>query len=1172
VGTGLPINTGNSGTTIISLSDATAFVFLDRDAGAPGDDALYMVSGAGLFKYSSTDGGLSWTAQGSLTGGVRDLTAEIVSGNVVLTYITPATAGTNVVRRFTDAAAFDATITSSGSAANAVGSVVIPATTADVFLKGLANAPIFVATPEIALTQNNAPSFTVSQGTTNKNLYRVGLGVTVSNAVLTGVSATTAGSYVPGDIQSFSLVFSTNNVLDGGDPVIATTTSIPASGGTLSFTGLAQGINAGQNRWLFLVATISGCANVGATVQLDLTNASVNFASGTKTGSLGTGAAYTITAGALANPTGVFAPAGSPTMAVNFTPPPTCSDDIVIFVNTVPISGTPPVALPPANTAYFAAPVVPGFGRLVYVGNTSPQTITGLTVGTTYHVRVYNRFGTQYSSGVAFTYVPQFQGLFTRGSGVQTDPIFALTPTGTPATALSLGGFAADRNIIVQNGHTLSINASGIPVRDIVVQTGGTLRRFQSDYSVPNIPTDMVYFNLQGNIINNGTIGNGALFNALGFNTNGANNTITGGGVFNIGRLRKNTSDVQNANLTIDANVNITFPGTGLYVNNATQARLNVTVKSGKRLSFSDPQGSLAFDGTDGTGADVRAGSITVNGILEVNGTYYAKNDNTGIGSLADQTTNFIINPGGRATIGTFIADLNEGQGSGVTLNGRLDILNELRPVSGNFSTNNNLRLISTASNTGRISAINPGASVSGNVTLQRYVPNRSWHFIGHAVTTGQTLADWNDNFKTYGPMPGTKFPNPGPNTSSIFAYDDFQPSGQSPEINGWYVPTSANVEFQRGYRVHFGAAPVTFDNSGPIANGNVTTNLSYTGSSTYAGWNLIANPHPAPINWDAVTLTNTNPALVTFNPAINKYQVYLTSGNYAGAGYPTANTVINAAGNIVASNQAIFVRALGPGASVGFPQSSKASSAGTFYRTSNQVENTLRIKLSDNRTTDEAIVRFLDAASADYDQLLDVDKFSNPDFTVFTAALPGQKLAINSLAPVRGTEIVPVVIQTAQRGSFTLSFSELESFTNSIHIYLKDNYLGTVSPVTATSVHEFNITNDPATYTTRFELIFSNNSGITSNPEMFKSSIKLYPNPAETSNGVRLVLNGYANESVRVEISDLRGRLINSTEIKVNLSIETTILKGIDKLAAGTYLVNITSSKGIKTEKLVIK
>jgi hypothetical protein len=117
VGTGLPTTAGQTTTLLPGLPNSGnpyAFVLLDRDAGVPGVDTLYIAdqtSSTGLAKYSFD--GTTWTARGNIAGVLTGLTGAI-NGNSVTLYATSGTGAGNTLVSFTDTAAFNATI-SAGS-------------------------------------------------------------------------------------------------------------------------------------------------------------------------------------------------------------------------------------------------------------------------------------------------------------------------------------------------------------------------------------------------------------------------------------------------------------------------------------------------------------------------------------------------------------------------------------------------------------------------------------------------------------------------------------------------------------------------------------------------------------------------------------------------------------------------------------------------------------------------------------------------------------------------------------------------------------------------------------------------------------------------------------------------------------------------------------------------
>ncbi|MFM7016180.1 MAG: T9SS type A sorting domain-containing protein [Bacteroidota bacterium] len=176
----------------------------------------------------------------------------------------------------------------------------------------------------------------------------------------------------------------------------------------------------------------------------------------------------------------------------------------------------------------------------------------------------------------------------------------------------------ATNNVKILSGHTITVDASGKPCADLVVDAGGKL------YCNGFVN---VYVNVYGDtLMCNGTIGNGATFDGISFNIYGATCRILGsGGTFDASRIRKNDATNTITNLSIERDVKLRFCGgrqTQIY-NNANSAagstgtRFNVTVASGATLTLdSTVSADCQATGTAATIALVSsttAGSVTVN-------------------------------------------------------------------------------------------------------------------------------------------------------------------------------------------------------------------------------------------------------------------------------------------------------------------------------------------------------------------------------------------------------------------------------------------------------------------------------------------------------------------------------------------------------------------------------
>ena len=137
----------------------------------------------------------------------------------------------------------------------------------------------------------------------------------------------------------------------------------------------------------------------------------------------------------------------------------------------------------------------------------------------------------------------------------------------------------------------------------------------------------------------------------------------------------------------------------------------------------------------------------------------------------------------------------------------------------------------------------------------------------------------------------------------TVYRYDESRTS------SGWvaYNDPAGVLEPMNGYSVNFGSvsAPNTVDVSGEVNNGALSLTL-YNNNNTYTqGLNLVGNPYPSAIDWDAAsgwTKTNIDNALYYFNAsATDQY-----GGTYSS--YVNGVSSDGVASNVIPSMQGFFV------------------------------------------------------------------------------------------------------------------------------------------------------------------------------------------------------------------------------------------------------------------------
>ena len=152
-------------------------------------------------------------------------------------------------------------------------------------------------TPDIVLSDNGTQvtAADVNQGTTAHILHKFQLAISTANASLTGMTCTTAGSYVSADITNLKVRYSADATLDAGDATLSTYTT-PGIAGDKTFPSFtSQSISSGATGYIFITADIASTATHNNTISLNaITTSNLTFASGNKTGSTTAGGAQTI--------------------------------------------------------------------------------------------------------------------------------------------------------------------------------------------------------------------------------------------------------------------------------------------------------------------------------------------------------------------------------------------------------------------------------------------------------------------------------------------------------------------------------------------------------------------------------------------------------------------------------------------------------------------------------------------------------------------------------------------------------------------------------------------------------------------------------------------------------------------------------------------------------------
>ena len=586
------------------------------------------------------------------------------------------------------------------------------------------------------------------------------------------------------------------------------------------------------------------------------------------------------------------------------------------------------------------------------------------------------------------------------------------------------------------------------------------------------------------------------------------------------------------------------------------------------------PTYNMNSDWTVGGRLDIPAGSQ-----LRINGYTLSEADLIGTGSLfGSPTSNLIVTgitggdagPLNFANGGTSLNNLSlnrTGAAASATVGTSLGIYGVLTLTNGLLNTGNNITLVSNAANTARVAPIT--GSVSGNVTVERYVPaRRAWRIMGAPVGGNQTINQaWQEGATTSSANPN---PNPGFGThitegladgfdhnplvamksikKYISATDSWVPLANTTATN---VNSDAYLLFVRGERsVALGYNTVTPTNTvlratGPLKTGDQAFPVSA------AGFTAIPNPFASPIDFATLTKNNVQNNFYLWDPKLGgQFGVggyVLLSFN--GSGYDITPAAVSPESQYIQSGQGFLVHSTGSAGNLVIKESDKSATAATnVFRSTNNtspavtsntstkgLRATLLVVNKDNSTAvlDESLTSYSPYFSNKVDQM-DAIKMPNIEENIGLSR-DGESLMIERRQENTLQDTIHLKLWNTLAKDYALHFSPVNlSASNIISGSLIDNYLHTTTAVSLSEVTKINFTVD-------------GNAG-SANPDRFKvvlkfikktlpagftnGTFKISPNPI-TGNTINIQFVDQPKGNYNVELVNNLGQLIYQARVK---------------------------------------
>ena len=557
-------------------------------------------------------------------------------------------------------------------------------------------------------------------------------------------------------------------------------------------------------------------------------------------------------------------------------------------------------------------------------------------------------------------------------------------------------------------------------------------------------------------LLTNSTLNASASGNTISYNGSG-NQTIKTPSS-NYANLIISTGGIKTLQGNVDINENLDISAATLDV---TSSNFNLNLGgnwSNIGGSFMARSATVTFDGTGtqtctnsagetfhhlviATGTTLQPGgapdSINLSGNWTNNGTFVQQTGTVNFNGTNAQT----ITGSAKTTFSNLTID----NAAGVSLGAATDLEQTLTLTSGIFNTNgNDFTLLSTASGTARIGEIT-GGDITGDIIMQRYIDagTTGYHFITPPVS-GASLGDWDQEMILSIPDGDNGLACSGNWCFWSVKYYNEAVAG----VNGLGYDSlgtvGAALGIGTGYWVYTGTGavttvPFTFDTRGPANKNAISLPVTYnnSGLSNDDGWNLVGNPYPSTIDWDAIGWTKAGlaDAVYLWDPDADVYTSYVGgSGSNGGTQF-------------IPSSQAFWVKATAA-PTLAVSESVKTSTDQAYLKQSSIYSGDLKLNISGAGYKDETVIKFANTATDAFDVDWDAYKLTGGKSAPYIATVVGDSvdLSINSLSELAGDTIIPIRINVPSFGLYSLYVEEANDLPQEYCILLEDTLFNTMT------------------------------------------------------------------------------------------------------------------------------
>lgn len=386
--------------------------------------------------------------------------------------------------------------------------------------------------------------------------------------------------------------------------------------------------------------------------------------------------------------------------------------------------------------------------------------------------------------------------------------------------------------------------------------------------------------------------------------------------------------------------------------------------------------------------------------------------------------------------------------------------------------------------------------------------------------------------------------------TNPLYSYDEV--TGTWPQI----TDNASALTSMKGYFVNL-PTTATISFTGTLNDGNKSAALTNT-AGTFGGYNLVGNPYPSYLDWQAVSAANPDVLSTVWYRTRTIGNAY-TFDTYNATGNVSTSNGVNKVTKLIPPMQAFWVNASVP-TTLNLTNAMRFHSDASANRlkSADASRSMLRMKVSNGVNSDEAVI-YTDAnATNGFDRYDSPKMFSDHSSVPELYTMAGnEKLVINGLNSLQQDTELPLYIKNTTAGSFVLQLSEVQLDDAFLHVILKDKLMNTELDLSDGDSYTFQ---SGAVTTDRFSLLLKTATGL--NAPASAHTMVLFCNAAHQ---MELNCSEKISAHASMTIYNTLGQCLGSQELVGNRTLVSMPLN------AGVYMVSVSNGGAVRTFKVLM-